>query len=330
MTAHLPAWRQSGRFAIEAVVEPAAERARIAASLLPGVRVYPRLEELLAQHQVDFVDICTPPRFHADLALGALEAGLHVFCEKPLSACLDEVRAIRQAAGQARKVVFTVNNWKHAPLWVKARELVRNGAIGAVRSVALNVDRRPNSGGGASDWRQCAEIAQGGILIDHGWHNLYLILALVRERPVSVSAAFERPHGAAGVEEAADLTIRFEKAQARLRLTWQASCRRNSGAVIGAAGTLAVNDDHLLLSARGSGPRRYDFPEALSAGSHHPEWMTSVVADFGREIEDPGCRGTNLAEAQWCARLIDLAYRCGCGHSGPMAVDCPGTEEFHR
>lgn len=175
--AHLPVWRRSEDFCIEAIVEPAPERAEIARSLLPRARIYPDMAALLSEETVDFVDICTPPCFHAELVLAACGSGLHVLCEKPLALPAERVMEIQQLAERTQRVVFTVNNWKYAPLWLKVTELIRANEIGTIQSISLNILRPPNSGGGCSDWRKCVDLAQGGILIDHGWHNLYLILS---------------------------------------------------------------------------------------------------------------------------------------------------------
>ena len=308
--AHLPVWQRSDDFTIEAIVEPVPERVEMGKRLLPQARIYPSMEALLSENGVDFVDICTPPCFHTELALAACGSGLHVFCEKPLSLSTERLEEIQRLAEQTQRVVFTVNNWKYAPLWVKATELIRENRIGTIQSISLNVLRSPHSGGGASDWRKCIEIAQGGILIDHGWHNLYLILSLLQEFPLSMAVRMESSLGSsAALEETVDLVMQFHEAEARLHLTWQASCRRNYGTIVGSEGSLFVNDDHLVLHSRDSLPARFDFSEALSAGSHHPEWMEPVVRNFGREIVETSYRGTNLMETRWCSHLINLAYR---------------------
>jgi predicted dehydrogenase len=327
--AHLPVWERSGDFTVEAFVEPVPERAEIGRRLLPRVPVYPDLKTLLAEREVDFVDICTPPCFHAELVLAACASGLHVMCEKPLSIPADRLKDIRELAGRKDRVVFTVNNWKYAPLWVKATELIRENRIGDIRSVSLNVLRPPNSGGGSTDWRKCIDIAQGGILIDHGWHNLYLILSFLREPPSSMTVKMASASGScAGLEETVDLSMRFHEAEARLYLTWHASCRRNYGTIVGTRGTLFVNDDHLVLRSDESPEARFDFPEALSAGSHHPEWMEPVVKNFRREILDTRYRGANLREATWCSHLISLAYRASQDSAGVVDVCAPYPQVF--
>ena len=327
--AHLPVWERTEDFIIEAIVEPTPERAELGRRLLPQARIYPTIEALLSEDGVDFVDICTPPCFHAELVLAACGSGLHVLCEKPLSISPERLKEIQQLAEQTQKVVFTVNNWKYAPLWMKAGELIRENRIGSIQSIALNVLRPPNSGGGASNWRKCIEIAQGGILIDHGWHNLYLILSLLQEFPLSLAASMDsQSESSSGLEETVDLVMRFREAEARLHLTWHASCRRNYGSIEGKKGSLLVNDDHLVLHSGDSPPVRFDFSEALSAGSHHPEWMEPVVRNFGREIVETRYRGTNLMETRWCSHLIDLAYRSHRGAIGVLDVCSPVLENL--
>lgn len=305
--AHLPVWRKNDFFRIDAVVEPRPERARLAKSLLPEASVYADEEPLFARNDFDFVDICTPSALHGDLAERACRAGLHVFCEKPLVTSLESFEKI-EAANSSRRVLFTVNNWKHAPLWAKALELLSENSIGEVRSLSLTALRPPNAGGGLSDWRRRADMAGGGILLDHGWHHLYMIRNIIKGTPQSVSARMEY---AGGIEETVNLSIHFEEAEVLLHLTWRASDRRNYGTIEGSRGKILINDDHIILFAEEEAPVRHNFPEALSHSSHHSAWMERVVEDFRREIQDEGAAGINLAEARWCACLTDLAYRSG-------------------
>ena len=308
--AHLSAWKENDHFKIVGVVEPDPERAKLAGELLPEARVYPEVDPLLTEKPLDFVDICAPPCFHCDLILKACTAGLHVFCEKPLVTSLESLRRIERAAREFGRVIFTVNNWKYAPLWLKASELLRSKRVGVVRSISLTALRPPHSGGGVSNWRRCAEVAGGGILLDHGWHHLYLIFSMMGELPLCVSATMEHPQGAdPHLEETVDLVMPFLRGTVRLYLTWQASCRRNQGVIAGDEGTLFINDDHMVLCANGCPAERYAFPEPLSGSSHHPEWMKPVMEDFLGEVQDVRARGVNWMEAKWCAELTHLAYQ---------------------
>jgi predicted dehydrogenase len=305
--AHLPAWQRNKHFKIEAVVEPDAERARLARELIPGASVYADIGSAVTPGDLDFVDICTPSYSHAELIEKAFRAGLHVLCEKPLVTSIESLERI-EAARPSGSVLFTVNNWKYAPLWIKTQELLSEKSLGPIRFVSLAVLRPPNSGGGISDWRRRAETAGGGILLDHGWHQLYLIHSVMNVSPIAVSAKMEY---AEGIEETVDLVIRFHAGEAKLHLTWRASSRHNRGEIAGENGKILINDDHLVALTSERAETRHDFAEALSGGSHHPAWMEKVVEDFHREILDETIRGANLAEARWCARLIHSAYQSG-------------------
>lgn len=310
VNAHLEGWCRNDAFSIEAVVETQPERAALARKLLPHARIFSSMDELLVENGLDFVDICTPPCYHDELVLKACSSGLHVFCEKPIAISEDGPGQICQAAREFDRVVFTVNNWKYAPIWVKTAELIQENMIGAIRSISMNVLRRPGSGGGISNWRCVPEQAIGGILIDHGWHNLYLALSLIGEAPLSVSANMQCTSAHGGLlEEEVDLALQFAGAEMRIYLTWRADTRRNFGTIVGDKGTLHIDDDHLLLDSNCSSPIRFDFHEPLSASSHHPEWMDPVVNNFRKEIADPRLRGINLIEAVGCAKLIRLAYQ---------------------
>ena len=90
---------------------------------------------LLAGETLDFVDICTPPGSHATLIKQALDAGLHVLCEKPLVTRVEDALIVAAAAARAGRIVHTVHNWLEAPICLKISALIGEGAIGAVRSI---------------------------------------------------------------------------------------------------------------------------------------------------------------------------------------------------
>jgi len=308
--AHLPMWRECPDFDIVAVMEPCAERVRLAAAALPHAPVYSTIEAMLAEADLDFVDICTPPCFHAGLAVAACRAGVHVFCEKPLVTGIDQTHALHRAVQDSGCVVYTVNNWQYSPQWMRVRDLIEENAIGSVKSVALQVLRPPGSGGGLSDWRRTPDLAGGGILLDHGWHHIYLLMMIMGCSPLAVSARMEplsEEHP--GIEGTVQLTASFPNAEATLFLTWQAAGRSNFGTIAGDRGTLHVNDDHIVLSHGNGKEVHYDFSEPLSRGSHHLEWMRPVVDGFRRELNEPEQRGKNLSEAMVCAQITHLAYQ---------------------
>src|ERR671937_570203 len=94
MHGHLPSWLSRDDVEIVAVADISPARRAAWAARSPNARWYDSAEALLADVEVDFVDICTPPSSHAALTRAALKRGRHVLCEKPLVGSLEELRAL--------------------------------------------------------------------------------------------------------------------------------------------------------------------------------------------------------------------------------------------
>lgn len=98
-------------------------------------RWYADFEELLAQERPDVVHVTTPPQSHRALALRAMEAGCHVFVEKPFAPTSADARAIiEQAERLGRKLTIGYTYWLDPPS-VEIRDLVERGELGEVRHV---------------------------------------------------------------------------------------------------------------------------------------------------------------------------------------------------
>jgi predicted dehydrogenase len=288
---------------VNAVHEPNALRGEAARRSAPQARVYPTLEELLASEKsLDALIVCSPPKFHADSVVKGLSAGLHVLCEKPLTLDLDAFKAIEAAAKTSGKAVWSINNWAYSPQWAALLKLVADGRLGKVRSARIEVLRtKPSVSALPGDWRKDPAVSGGGILVDHGWHNLYLLRGLLGDTLELVETRLQ-PMGL--VDEVCDLFLRSEGAEGRIHMTWRAQSRANTAFVAGTLGTAELNDDSLTLNAGGK-LESLAFGERLSAGSAHPEWLAAMWPAF----EDACARGTgNLAEAAFCLKTIRAAY----------------------
>jgi predicted dehydrogenase len=236
---------------ITAVAEPSSARREAAALRAPGVRLYAGHEELLsAERELDALVVTTPPSYHADAVLAGIHAGLHVLCEKPLT--LDpEAFAVMRTESEARGLaVYCVNNWAFSPQWARLLETASSGALGAVRHADIRVLRtRPSVSALPGDWRKDPAVAGGGILVDHGWHNLYLMRRLLGTGARLVSAVL-MPEGA--VDELATVVLAAPGATGVLHLSWRASERSNAALVVGEKGTAELRDDVLAIRANGT------------------------------------------------------------------------------
>jgi predicted dehydrogenase len=107
-----------------------------AAEGCPGARLYHDFRKMLdEQKDLDAVVVTIPDHTHAAATLLALRLGKHVYCEKPLTHAIDEARAVAQAAAQAGVATQMGNTGHSSENTRRAVELIRTGAIGAVREV---------------------------------------------------------------------------------------------------------------------------------------------------------------------------------------------------
>jgi predicted dehydrogenase len=158
---------------------------------------------LVVHPEIDLVDITTPNHLHAEMALAAIDAGKHVYCEKPLA--LDAASAARMAAAAEAAGVTTMVgfNYLKSPAAMAARRLIEAGLIGEVwhfrgafHQDVLADPRQPFG------WRFERRLAGAGALGDLGAHVLALARFLVGEVEEVCAHAMtvidERPEAPAG------------------------------------------------------------------------------------------------------------------------------------
>jgi len=95
---------------------------------------YTSLDKMLADPNVEVVDITLPTYLHADAALKSFAAGKHVICEKPLALNSKDAARMVTAAKKAKKRLFVGHCIRYWPAYAKAREIVRSGKYGKVLS----------------------------------------------------------------------------------------------------------------------------------------------------------------------------------------------------
>jgi predicted dehydrogenase len=128
--------------------------------------------------EVDIVSVTTPNQFHPEMAIAALEAGKHVWCEKPMAPTLAEAEAMRDAATRSGKVAILGYNYIQSPAFRHIRRLLDDKAIGDVIQVRLEMDEDFMAGpDGPFFWKH--ESSSGyGALDDFAVHPLSLISKL--------------------------------------------------------------------------------------------------------------------------------------------------------
>jgi len=86
--------------------------------------------EVVADPEIDLVDICLPNKLHYEVALAAIEGGKHVYCEKPLINTAGEALHLAEAAEQRGVVTMVGHNFPRNPAHAIARDFIQRGEIG--------------------------------------------------------------------------------------------------------------------------------------------------------------------------------------------------------
>ncbi len=143
-----------------------------------GVPVFDRWEDLV-EAGLDAVFVCTPNQLIPDIAIAAMDAGHHVFCEKPPGRNLSDIKRIRTAEAENPDYTLLFGfNHRHHPGIIDAKALIDSGSLGKV----LTLRGVYGKGGGYdyhTSWRNDPEVGGGGILLDQGLHMLDLFRLFV-------------------------------------------------------------------------------------------------------------------------------------------------------
>jgi predicted dehydrogenase len=138
-----------------------------------GVKLYPDYQAVI-RSDIDAVFVCTPNRFAPDVVVAALDAGKHVFCEKPPGRNLADVERILAAerAHPDLKLKFGFNHRYHFGI-LEAKRIVESEQYGKILWIR-GIYGKGESSAPAGEWRNDPEVAGGGILLDQGIHMLDL------------------------------------------------------------------------------------------------------------------------------------------------------------
>jgi predicted dehydrogenase len=180
---HLAALDGVAEIAVVALAEPSADALDAAAALRPGARTYAAAAEAMAHPGLEACIVVTPTPTHPEVVEAAIDAGLHVLCEKPLA--LDVARGDRLGSlAEQRGLVLQVGFWRRfAAPWRAAKDCIERGGIGTplmLRLAQWDADPPPPA--------FCDPAVSGGLAIDCGVHEYDLVEWLAGRRITRVSA----------------------------------------------------------------------------------------------------------------------------------------------
>ncbi|HEX5170308.1 MAG TPA: Gfo/Idh/MocA family oxidoreductase [Cyclobacteriaceae bacterium] len=188
MTKVIPAMQQGRHCEIRAIASREVSKAKAAAAKLNIDKAYGSYEELLSDPGIEAIYNPLPNHLHVSWTIKALEAGKHVLCEKPIGLSTAEAAELLQTSKKfpALKVMEAFMYRLH-PQWKKAKELVRSGLIGELKTIHsffsyFNID--------TSNIRNKADIGGGG-LMDIGCYCISLARFIFEDEPKRVNGMID-------------------------------------------------------------------------------------------------------------------------------------------
>lgn len=246
---------------------------------------------LVNDPDIDLVDITAPNAFHREMALAAIAAGKHVYCEKPLAPRAAEAMEMAKAAATAGVRTQVGFNYLCNPMMALARDLIASGELGEIRSYR-GIHAEDYMGDAESPFSFRLDPVGGGALADLGSHALataeFLAGPIERVLGDEVTVIGDRPDGKGGrkaieVDDIGRAFLRFANgATGSIEASWVATGRKmqHDFEIYGSKSALTFsqerfNELHFYTAAdsgRLSGFRR------IEAGPDHPPYGLFCVA----------------------------------------------------
>ncbi|MBA2625654.1 MAG: Gfo/Idh/MocA family oxidoreductase [Acidimicrobiia bacterium] len=296
---------------------------------------------------VDAVYVCTPTAGHPALVAAAAEAGLAVFCEKPLATTLAGAEAMaavvagRDIPAQVGLVLRT------SPAYGAVVDLVRSGRLGRPQAVSFRDDQYfPTQGQYGSSWRGDVAVAGGGTLLEHSIHDLDVLRWLLGEA-TSVMARTANFAGHPGVEDVAVATIAFTDehgdpgATASLVSVWHQVLSRPSTRwleVLCEHGVVAAPDEHAaplrLHTSAGVEELAVSVPPWTAELPGDERWRAAVAVyapqslAFLEALRQGRAPAPGFDVAVAAHRLADAVYRSAAAEGAPVRPGSGGSGPF--
>ena len=246
-----------------AIVCDASEaRLRHMKRIYPGIPGTVRMEDVLENPAVDAVIVATPVRFHFQMAKACLEAGKHVFIEKPMARTVAECEELIALSETRGLVLMVGHTFMFSPAVNRMKEIVDSGDIGKIRYITT---QRLNLGLFQKDINVAWDLAP---------HDLSIVLHLLEETPLSV-ACQGSCHVARNIEDVTTMYLTFRHdCCAMVQNSWRDPKKVRQMTVVGSRRMIVYDDTEPLekiriYDARVETPPHYDSFAEFTYSYHH-------------------------------------------------------------
>lgn len=166
---HHPALRRLPEFQVTAVCDLDEVRAARIGKLFGAARVFSDYKAMLEECELDAVAVLTQTAAHTETGVAVLEAGKHLFLEKPVALTAEDANRLIEARKRSGCVAQVCFNLRWHRLIRQARELIRQGMVGQLKSIR-SVYTHDRTGETAPDWHRSLSLG-GGVMLNEGVHH---------------------------------------------------------------------------------------------------------------------------------------------------------------
>ncbi|MCC7235239.1 MAG: Gfo/Idh/MocA family oxidoreductase [Bryobacterales bacterium] len=281
----LPAIKSDPRATLAAVVSRNPDK-----GLAHAPRVFATVEEALAWGEFDALYVATPVALHAPQSIAALRAGKHVLCEKPVALNHAEALSMAAAADDCRRLLGVAYYRRLYPAVLRARELIRAGAIGTPVLAELRLHTWFDPADGFRSWLVDPSLSGGGPLFDVGSHRIDLLNFWFGTPARAVGLASRTIHKRT-VGDSATVLAEYEAGvRGVVDVRWHSRVDRDECRIVGAEGSIEMTplNSGRLVSPLGE--------ETLPphANLHFP-----ALANFAAAVLDGAPLMCPVREAAW-------------------------------
>ena len=304
----IPAMQLGALSSIDAIASRDEARAKACAKQLGIAKAYGSYEALLADPQIEAVYNPLPNNLHVAWTEKALAAGKHVLCEKPIAMTAKEAERLADAQRRSGRVVMEAFMVRMSPQWLKVREIVESGRIGAVQAVSGVVTyNNPDP----ANIRNILDVGGGGIM-DIGCYMVYFARFAFATEPTAAISLIDRDPKMR-TDRLASVILRFPQGQAAFVCSTQLA-RAQRFQILGSAGHITVE---VPINAPNDRPCRLivdDGRDVLGSGAELIELPVNnqytvqgdVVSACIRDGKPPP---VTLADSLANMRVIDAIFR---------------------
>lgn len=144
-----------------------------------STQVISDFQRVLEDPEIDLVDICLPPHLHFSMSKGAMEAGKHVVCEKPLVPSLQEADALIEVAARTGRLLTPVFQYRYGRAVAQLNALREAGLLGKAYAASIETHWNRDAVYYSVDWRGTWAGENGGAVLGHAIHNHDLLTAVM-------------------------------------------------------------------------------------------------------------------------------------------------------